>query len=189
MSVIAGIDYSMTSPSICIYDTNTEFKFENIKLYNFNTVKKRVGVYGEHNNITISLQPEYETQEERFNNIRNWAYGILCLYGVGEVVLEGYAMGSSKGLVFQIAENTSLLKQAMRELKIKFETPAPTSIKKNFTGSGKADKPMMIDQFHKEFPEIKFHELIGVKEYGKPIDDIVDAYAMMKMHSHFKETK
>lgn len=183
---IAGIDYSMTSPSICIYDTEDELKFENLKFYNFNTVKKREGTYGETGNVSIILQPKYDTQEERFNNIRNWANHILGENQVREAVLEGYAMGSSKGLVFQIAENTSLLKQIMRERMISFETPAPTSIKKNFTGSGKAQKPDMIDQFHKEFPDIKFHEVIGVSEYGKPIDDIVDAYAIMKMHKFFR---
>jgi Holliday junction resolvasome RuvABC endonuclease subunit len=73
---------------------------------------------------------------------------------------------------------------------IAFETPTPSQVKKNYTGKGNAKKDMMVAQFYEEFPDIKLHEILGIKEMAKPIDDIVDSYAVLRCHKHFtKEIK
>lgn len=187
MSKIAGIDYSYTSPSIVIFDTEKELKFENLFFYNFASKKSLAGRYGQ--NIIIEPMPEYNSPEERFRNISRWASKVLSGHQVEEVVLEGYSMGSSAGLVFQIAENTSLLKQYMDKNGIRFTTPAPTAVKKNFTGSGNAKKPDMIDVFEKRL-NVDIYEILGLnrklKTPPKPIDDLVDSYANLLMHETLK---
>lgn len=183
--VIAGIDYSYTSPAICVFDTAKELKFENLHFYNINGTKSRAGFYG---NITIKLFRDYESQEERFRNICNWASGILIHHRVDEACIEGYAMGASSGLVFQIAENASLLKQYMDLNDIKFATPPPSQVKKLFTGKGNAKKEVMVETFQTQL-SVKMHEILGIKEMAKPIDDLCDSYAVMKCHSFFNEVK
>lgn len=190
--IIAGIDYSYTSPAICIYDTTKEFTFENLVFLNKNDKKKLcpdngVGIYGATGNIRLSLIQEYTTPEERYRNLCYWASTILFGYDVEEVCIEGYSFGASSGLVFNIAENASLIKQYMDTKKIKFSTPTPSQVKKNFTGKGNAKKDAMVDRFHECFPHIKIHDLLGVKPMAKPIDDIVDSLAVLLCHDHFKK--
>jgi len=190
---IAGIDYSYTSPAICVYDTRNEFCFKNLKFFNFFADSRKTklhGIFGEHYNVQILNHPEYTTQEERFRNICSWASGVLAAQMVSEACIEGYSMGATSGLVFNIAENTSLLKQYMSVKGIKFDTPTPSQVKKNFTGKGNSKKDAMVAEFYKRFPEGKLHELLGIKEMAKPIDDIVDSCAVLLCHSHFtKEAK
>lgn len=180
--IIAGIDYSMSSPAIAVYDTTKPFIFENIKFFNLNKTKKYQGINGP---IRIDDFLPYTSAEERFKNIATWAIRILLDEGVTEAVLEGYSMGS-KGNVFDIAENTSVLKQYMFERGIKFYTPAPTSVKKNFCGSGNAKKPVMCASFAERFGK-RISDIIGCPLDGSPENDLVDAVANLTMHPHFQE--
>lgn len=185
MSVLCGIDYSYTSPAICIHDNSKELTFENLTFYNMNDKKKLAGAHG---NIHIRTFPEYASQEERFRNICAWAGAILEAHSVDEVCIEGYSMGASSGLVFNIAENTSLIKQYMSLNNIPFHTPAPTQVKKLFTGKGNAKKDMVVETFHNKFG-VKMHEILGIKEMSKPIDDLCDSFAVLQCHPFYKETK
>lgn len=182
MTVLASIDYSMNSPAICVYDTEDEYVFESFKFYNIGTLKTRVGLY---NNIEIKFIPDYLTQEERFRNLTSWASNILATNKVTEVCIEGYSLGASSGLVFQIAENTSLIKQYMDLNGIKFFVIPPTQVKKTFHGKGNAKKDAMVGKFYELFPDQKLHDILGIKEMTKPIDDIVDSFAIINCHKHF----
>lgn len=186
--ILCGIDYSYTSPAICVYDTEDELKFDNLKFYNFfadSRKKKLNGTFGS-GNIQINNHPEYSTQEERFRNICNWSVGVLKTHGVQEACIEGYSLGASSGLVFNIAENTGLIKQYMDINGIVFHTIPPTMVKKVFTGKGNAKKEAMVAEFYRRFPEGQIHSLLGIKEMSKPIDDICDSAAILFCHPHFK---
>lgn len=174
--IVAGIDYSMNSPAIAVYNTVKEFKFENILLYNINTIKKYSGVY---NNIRIDLQKPFSSPEERFLNNASWAIDILLTNKVESVILEGYSMGSNSGLIIQIAENGSVLKQGMHLAKIAFQTPSPKTVKKCFSGSGNAKKEDMILEFENKF-NIDIGKIIGQNNKNtSPCNDLVDAVAML----------
>lgn len=183
MTILAGADYSYTSPAICVYDTTKELKFENLKFYNMTDKKTRVGVYG---NIYIKLFPEYKTTEERFRNICEWAGNVLISNGVQEACIEGYALGSSSGLIFQIAENAGLFKQFMDLNQIRFTTPSPSQVKKKHTGKGNAKKDAMVETFY-QMMGVKLHEILGTKEMAKPIDDLCDSFAVLRCHDYFNE--
>ncbi|QZI90522.1 hypothetical protein MYOV003v1_p0198 [Vibrio phage 207E48.1] len=179
--IYAGIDYSMTSPAIAVWDSSTPFTFENIRFYNYYTVKKYEGTFGKHNNISILMQEPYESNEERFRRLSLWAKAVLLQEHVTDASLEDYAMGA-KGAVFHIGENTGILKQVLHQLKIPFTTPKPTEVKKKFCGKGNAKKPEMIDCFNKMF-KVEFHQIIGApKMDSKPVDDIVDGLAVLVNH-------
>lgn len=180
--ILAGIDYGYTSPSICIYNTNDTLDFLNLKFFNLTDKKRVVGVY---DNIQIANFPDYSTQEERFRNIASWASNVLSSNVVNEACIEGYSFGASSGLVFQIAENTSLIKQYMNMNGIPFTSTPPSQVKRNFTGKGNAKKPDMVDMFHNTFPGYVLHDILKVNPMAKPIDDLCDAYAILQCHSHF----
>jgi Holliday junction resolvasome RuvABC endonuclease subunit len=87
--------------------------------------------------------------------------------------------------VFNIAENASLIKQFMSLNEIKFTTPSPSQVKKNFTGKGNSKKDAMVEEFHRRFPEVVLHDLLKLKPMAKPIDDICDSFAVLLCHEHF----
>lgn len=183
--IIAGIDYSMTSPAIAVYDTAKPLVFQNIQLFNLNKTKKYQGVHG---NILIEGFFEHDSPEDRYRQIAHWAISILQKNQVKSAVLEGYSMGSSSGLVFNIAENTSVLKQLMSLAGIVFTTPAPTAVKKEFCGKGNAQKDVMCDEFAQRFG-VSINHILGCVPYKSPENDLVDAVANLLMHPHFhKET-
>ena len=183
--IVAGIDLSYTSPGICIFDDALDPTFENLKFFNLKEDKtrndiKKCGIFG---NIQIDIQPKWTCAEERYSINAKWLTNILAKHGVTDVALEGYAMGARAGLVFNIAENTSLVKQYLFHNGIAFETPSPTSVKKVFTGKGNAKKEQMVDRFHELFPHVQLDKVLGIKEYAKPIDDLVDGFANLTTYS------
>jgi Holliday junction resolvasome RuvABC endonuclease subunit len=91
-------------------------------------------------------------------------------------------MGSSAGRVFNIAENIGLLKHKMWKAGITFITPAPTQVKKHFTGKGNARKELMYQTLTEQQPDVKLTDLLKCKEGDSPISDIVDSYAMVSFY-------
>lgn len=169
--MIVGIDYSITSPCICLLG-NT---FQKSK-FNFLTSMKKLN--GEFGNITGTLHKDYKTTEERFSHIVDWVMDCLpneeCV-----IYLEDYSMGS-KGQTFSIGENTGLLKHYLYANKVPFQLIAPTTIKKYFTTKGNADKNLMYDAFVEKTNIDLFQQmhLIRKTKVESPISDIVDSYAI-----------
>lgn len=179
MTIVAGIDWSMTSPGICIYNTKDKLKFANCQLFFYNDKPKFEKSF---ENVHGFKQKPYECQEERYNNLSEWAMNILHKFGVKSVTMEGYAMGASKGLVFNIAENGGLLKHKMWLAGIEVQCPAPSAVKKHFTTKGNANKLAMYEAL-KASEGIDVVDLfvgITTKPEDSPVSDVVDAYAMVK---------
>jgi Holliday junction resolvasome RuvABC endonuclease subunit len=177
MSVIAGIDYSMTSPAVCIHD-GEEWSVNNCTFY-YLTPKNKFLIHTEQ--VRGTLYEEYETQQQRFDNLSNWALKIINTHGTMKVGLEGYSYGSTGSRLFEIGENTGLLKHKMWTSAVDFEVYAPTSVKKFACGKGNANKEKIWEAFIEETQLNLFH-LIG-QEVGKnwnPVSDMVDAYYMCK---------
>lgn len=174
--IVAGIDYSLNSPAIAVYDTNKEFIFSNILLFNICKIKKYSGIFG---NMNIVMPNIYTCDEERYLNNAKWSLDILTKYKVEKVVVEGYSMGSNSGLIIQIAENGSVLKQGLYLADIKYDNPSPKSVKKSFSGSGNAKKDEMVNQFVSRFG-INISDIINQSNpYASPTNDLVDAIAML----------
>ncbi len=80
----AGIDYSMSSPSITIGNSTD---FSKSKSFFYTTKKKNEGKFG--TNIYGMMAPPYEHEMERFHNISEWAMTILKKFNVTEACIEG----------------------------------------------------------------------------------------------------
>ena len=177
---LGGIDYSLTSPSVCIYEGEVEnFKFENCKVYFLSNTKK----YSEYTKDNIDGQSnltEYLCPEERYDFISDWVMDILLKHEVEEVALEDYSYGST-GKVFHIAENCGLLKWKLWQAELNYELISTYSIKKFASGKGNANKELMFSSFLEE-TSINLQEELQIKsqKIGNPVSDIVDSYYICK---------
>lgn len=173
--VIAGVDYSLTSPAICVHN-GKEWNYNNCNFYYLVKNEKHAQQRDQYHG---SLYPEYSTDIERFYKLSQWSFEIISKHKVDKVFLEGYAFGAV-GRVFQIAENAGLLKYIIWNNDIDIETVAPTVVKKFATGKGNANKEMMYDSFLSELG-VDIREKVGIiNKQWNPISDIVDSYYIAK---------
>lgn len=183
--IVAGIDYSISSPSLCIWDTETDFTHKNFKFFVLekSTTKKeqkRRETLSEEwkNNISIKNKclilkeniPEYIVMADYF-------VSILSEYGVKKVFMESYAY-AGKGKVFNLAEATGLLKTFICLSGIKIKLYEPLHVKKIFTGNGRASKERMIDSYNEKF-SLDIRKIYGINMSDSPLSDIVDSAAMI----------
>lgn len=186
--MIVGIDYSMTSPAICV--CAGEFKYENCKFLFVTQTKKYAQLF----NDQIEGKPlfEYKDNVERFALLADMSYEFIFEHWPeGEdssdvsIGLEGYAMGA-KGQVFNIGENTGVLKNRLSyDEDWVITVHAPSAIKKFATGKGNAKKEDMYAQFIKE-TGVNLSDLLEQSvdpKVSSPISDIVDAFYIAKLQS------
>jgi len=171
---IIGIDYSLTSPAVCIND-NGELMF-----YYLTNKKKWIGQMAK--NIIGYEHKEYDTPIKRFSQISDWVFDILkdTFHKQQEVFIEGYSFGSKGQGIFQIAENCGILKYRLQELGVDYDTVVPSVVKKGATGKGNADKDMMYEAFVKE-TNIDLKKIFDTEKVGNPISDIADSYYIQKV--------
>ena len=154
MRKIAGIDYSLTSPAICVWKSTNDrlFDFDSCDLYYLENSQRWKSTTATSHGI-LNLHPEeypkWNTEEERHDLLSNWAMSII--QGCNEIYLEGYAFATvGKSHVRSVAENTGLLKHKMHKVKQTFSLVPPTVVKKYATGKGNANKEVMYEAFSAE---------------------------------------
>ena len=169
--IISGIDYSMSCPSLCIFDTELDFTFQNCDFYYL--IDKKTKIIEEGN-----IHGEYYSKDsenvKRFDHISDWAITILKNQKVTHVYLEGYSMGS-RGRVFHIAENTGVLKQKIYKAGITCEVVPPSTWKKEVVGKGNADKQHVYESMN-----VDLKPIFKSKSITSPINDIADSYFICK---------
>jgi Holliday junction resolvasome RuvABC endonuclease subunit len=168
---IIGIDYSLTSPAICVNNGNLMF-------YYLTSKKKWTGVISEE--IVGYEHKEWTDPIQRFTFISDFALDIISATSNPTIYIEGYSFGSKGQGVFQIAENCGILKYRLLEEKFGYNTVVPSVVKKGATGKGNADKDMMYEVFVKE-TNIDLKKLFDTDKVGNPISDIVDSYYIQKV--------
>ena len=88
----------------------------------------------------------------------------------------------ANGRVFNIAENTGILKYKLYQLGIPITVIPPTEAKKFATGKGNADKNAMYVSWLKETgTNIKTLLTPNKTESVSPVSDVVDSYFLCKM--------
>jgi hypothetical protein len=184
--LVVGIDYSLTSPAICLYNTDDgEFSFANTKCH-FLASKKMHEAYNDGTIIATNYPRKWTTDEGRYSALALWAeFQIFNTLGARpndqlSVFIEGYAFGAS-GKVFHIAENTAILKHMLYNAGVTYETVAPTAVKKFATGKGNANKDAMYDAFLAETGvDLMMSLSPKAGKVGSPVNDIVDAFYICK---------
>ena len=177
--ITIGIDYSLTSPAVCINDGNLMF-------YYLTNKKKWIGKQSE--NIIGYEHDEWTDPIERFKNISNFVFKVIGKHisptigyrSIEKIFIEGYSYGSKGQGLFQIAENCGILKYRLQEQNLPYETVVPSVVKKGATGKGNADKDMMYNAFVTE-TNIDLKSIFETEKVGNPISDIADSYFIQKV--------
>ena len=175
--IVAGIDYSLNGPCICVYQGDGNFDYKQCSFYFLTNVKSLADVYSYR--FYGQLFNEFDHECQRYNSISDWA--VDKVLGCDYVGLEGYAYGASGRAIFQIAENCGLLKYKLWEAGIAVDIIPPTKVKKDATGKGNADKRKMVDAFELD-TGVNLQKLITPKRanIGSPVSDIADAFYICK---------
>lgn len=178
-TITIGLDWSLTSPGICIIENGNP-------TFHFLTEKKKFQT--KLRDWLIGYQyPEYSSDIERYSKLAKWAIDTITKhYKTDErnwlekpkIAIEGFSFGSTGSRLFQIAENAGVLKYVLTQNDLEFTTIPPTVIKKFLSGKGNSKKIVMIESFIKK-TGIKLHEEFGSSKLDvKPVDDLVDAWAL-----------
>lgn len=174
--IYAGIDYSLTSPAVCVYNDKDPFQWNEVNVHFLSDIKKTQGNFG---NLFGNPFHLYQSDQERYEGIAKWVIAIVKLYNVSVVFIEDYSYAST-GRVFHIAENAGVLKQKMWKHNIEFHTIPPTVIKKHATGKGNASKGLMEEAFKDECG-IDLRAILSLTlKQNNPISDIIDSYYIVK---------
>ena len=166
---IIGIDYSLTSPAVCV----------NGKKFYYLTNKKKWQVKINENIIGYAHK-EWTDPIQRFTYISDFVFDILFTTNNPIIFIEGYSFGSKGQGLFQIAENCGILKYRLLKKGYGYNTIVPSVVKKGATGKGNADKDKMYEAFVKE-TKIDLNKLFDTDKVGNPISDIVDSYFIQKV--------
>lgn len=143
--------------------------------------KKFIGLYA---NMTGTEMLDWTSSEERFDFISD--HFVNLLNEGDEVMLEGYAFGA-KGQVFQIGENTGLLKHKMHSKVIAFDVIAPSVLKKFATGKGNADKLLMNEAFEKLTGFSVRKKLDMTPSAWNPSSDVIDAFFLARYRASLEK--
>ena len=173
---VAGIDYSLCGPAVCISDMSQSFDFYSCQFYFLTSVKKYAKKIKQ--NVTGETFSDYNQEIQRYETIADWAADKVT--GCSQVALEGYAYNAT-GKVFHIAENTGVLKYKLYQQSLPVDVFTPSVIKKFATGKGNANKDFMYESFLQDtgVPLAKFMGM-NKDKIKSPLSDIVDAYFICK---------
>ena len=186
-----GIDYSLSSPGVCVNTSEGEFDYEDCTFYFLTNTKKYDATFCRPfvtnvRYIGTSHKP-YTSEPERYSQIADWAINIIKSYGDATtgvngikptIQIEDYSYGST-GRVFHIAENLGLLKYKLKmECGWDYNLIPPSVIKKFATGKGNANKELMIDAFEKD-TGTNLAKVFDTTSKS-PVSDVADAYFICK---------
>ena len=184
-----GIDYSLSSPGVCVNTSDGEFKYEDCIFYFLTNTKKYDATFKEKiafgkSAVEFVGSPHqlYTSEPERYNQISDWVIDIINSYVFWQeqpiIQIEDYSYGST-GRVFHIAENLGLLKYKLKmECGWDYTLLPPSVIKKFATDKGNANKELMLEAFEKD-TGVNLELLFDTKSKS-PITDVADAYFVCK---------
>ena len=177
-----GIDFSISSPCVCFWNTKQQHLFENCEFF-FLHSKRSITKINFPSNIYYS-----ESSESKDNSVRFAENATLLTSEIKKrldnvkkyvIMLEGYSMGA-KGRLFDIGEATGIFKLFLSQENIKPLVIAPTQIKKLATGKGNANKFQMLEKFMEINTSLHNSEWIDVltteKHIQPPLTDLVDSF-------------
>ena len=203
-----GIDFSLTSPAICVYKNNNYFFISFFNDGGKNWKKSKSKSYRYHNELCDIIEVIPYTRKIDDSNYRNeqktkMADALMIVNLIidklkviidDEVIigLEGFSYGSISSSTLDLAMYNSFLRMKLIE---NFGSEclniiSPTEGKKILFGKGNAKKEDMIQAFIDNRLEDgvlldnafwKYCNKNGVDfKQPKPIDDLVDAYGILK---------
>lgn len=190
-NIVIGFDYSMTCPAWCARWANAVHMHA---FFNGKVAEDHIKVTSNEYSFYIWIHENVEPaglQIARFDSLARKVLLPLNRYEHDTTVtyIEGYSMGS-KGAVFNIAENTAILKHYLYRVGLTPTEVAPTTVKKFATGKGNAQKEAMYDAFVAK-TGLNLKELLTpTRKLGNPVTDLVDAFFIAEYgRAHYNENQ
>ena len=180
---LLSIDYSISGPTICIYDT----ELKTYKMFSYGSKYKEDFEFKKENfHIIFSRQPKKENKDFwrkiRIANKIIEFIGENCKPNFTKTILEGYSYAST-GLVFDIAEATGMMKYQLLVNGFEFDIIPSPQWKKFLFNKGNMKKNQLLEKAKdSEFSIIvdEFKERGFSKNLTNPLDDYIDAYFIVK---------
>lgn len=177
---LVGIDFSIASPAVTI-EKNNELFFYAIQRKDSKVVRKLNML----NNVTIEICSNegltpFQYYDKMTDMLVRWINSNIGPQLL--IAMEDWIYSLRGSALIDIVYATSILRYKLikkyGEDKLNFY--APTHVKKSFTGNGRADKNMMLEQFKSlgfVFPLAQYVNALDKTQ--KPVEDIIDSYAVM----------
>lgn len=180
--MVIGCDYSMVSPGLCIFGKSLKPDPKNFTLDMCHFFSLSNYDIPDFDNFHFQKHDNWTSEMERFGQISDWVIKVLFDFQFDDnarFCLENYSMGS-RGKVFNIGENTGILKYKLWLYCIDVRLIAPTVVKKSATGKGTATKDIMYEQFLKDTGFDLKSRIQPNRKLGSPTTDLVDAFYLAK---------
>lgn len=172
-----GIDYSLTSPAVCIM-TGEKFTYENCKFHFI--AQKKSQIMSTTNLVGHDFfLKDWATPQVRYDALSNIVTSNVNSKSV--IAIEDYSYASKGSSILQMAENCSVMKYNLYKTRNPFLLVSPKTIKKFATGNGNAGKELMYEYFVKD-TGVELHDILetrGIKNTS-PTSDVVDSYFICK---------
>lgn len=117
---------------------------------------------------TVKSDSKYDI-EDRLIKIENEINFIPNIMGLGSVYIEGPAFASQGNMVLQMGALNFFVRIYLRKHKVEYKIVAPPTLKKWVTGTGRADKKLMMQKIEERW-KIIFKD-----------NNIADAYGLARM--------
>lgn len=187
--MIIGVDYSITSPALCIYVKG--------KYYHYYRDPKRdtpTELFSLTNNLFYYAEPDCRLPGfKRYNQLADWFESCMVKhFPLMEepykplIAFEGVSYGSP-GRIVQLAENAGVTKALLtRKYFVDIVDLAPSTVKKFATGYGFSTKTQMYEAFVAE------HGIplsgLGDNPEKSPLADVIDSYWLCKYAINNRES-
>lgn len=178
MRCVAGIDYSLACPAMCVH-VGDKWSANNCHFFYLYSVKKWLLQYSKLRSDNFA---PYFSSEERLDWVSSWFIEKLKQFKAPHVYIENYSYSSHSSSTHILAEGCGLLKHKIWKERFRLETLPVTSIKKFATGKGNSPKELMCQSFANE--QSWLSDVLRCPEGKSPLADLVDAYFIAKMGFH-----
>jgi Holliday junction resolvasome RuvABC endonuclease subunit len=178
--IISGIDASINSSGITKFTLDDKLEIINKEFLAFTSVKKKLRKY---DNGIVYFYHKNQFKEQYIEK-HIWMEGKIIdfIKDSDFVSIEDYAMGSTKGQVFNIAEFTGCLKRKIFNIGVPLRKYDINSIKMFVTKKGNSDKSLLLAFYNKIKDEDKFLFPKDILEDAKSYaNDIIDSYYIAKL--------
>lgn len=175
MRVVAGIDFSMSCPGLCIHEGDS-WSHQNCHFFYLFKTKKWLR---NSKQILSAITPDSANDAARINWTIEWLMSNIIAYPGIEVYIENYSYTSGSSSTHILAEGTGVLKNRLFLQGIEPVLFSPGTIKKFATGKGNATKESMWRSHQAEKSWLS--EELPCPEGKSPLADLIDAYYIAKL--------
>lgn len=173
--ILLGIDPSLTGTALTFYNTNSN-------QYQHHLIKSE---------RTKNTKCPSIDNTRRIKNICNSIDNFMTKEKPNYIIIEGLAYGAKGRAVMTLGGLSHMIREVFLSKEIPFIIIPPKTLKKYWTGSGNANKTMMIEEAVKRDVDITIMKNYGTKKLPHMLldDNIVDSFALVSFLEEYLDGK